>query len=297
MSNSREQPLVALIGFLDTKLEEHILVQGKLKDLGCDVRMIDVSIRATSVDPARISVSIGPGAVRGVAKGLGAGIDRGTRTRADELDIMIAGATEVVLSYQGREKLCGIMGLGGSTTTSTVTSVMRCLKIGLPKLVVSTMASGDVSAYVGESDITIMPSIGQYLYLHVKSTRSSLCVYCGTVDISGKLNDISIRVLKNACAAMAGMAHEYMKTFGEEVVQTTSAKRIAITMFGLTTPGVNAAMKHLTSFKDPSTGKELYDPVVFHATGSGGRTMERLVEEGVGLSAIWHARCIKPDVQ
>jgi uncharacterized protein (UPF0261 family) len=107
------------------------------------------------------------------------------------------------------------------------------------------------------------------------------------VDISGKLNDISLRMLKNASAAMAGMAHEYVKTFSVEsgdVVDAASEKRIAITMFGLTTPGVNAAMNHLANFKHPSTGKELYTPVVFHATGSGGRCMERLIEEGVSLS-------------
>jgi uncharacterized protein (UPF0261 family) len=168
MPNSQERPLVVLIGFLDTKLEEHALVQGRLTDLGCEVRVIDISVRATSVDPARLPVSVGPEAVREVARrarGLDAGIGKETRTRTDELGIMIAGATEVLLSYQNREELCGIMGLGGSTTTATVTSIMRSLKIGLPKLVVSTMASGDVSGYLGDSDITIMPSIGQCLDL------------------------------------------------------------------------------------------------------------------------------------
>lgn len=110
-----------------------------------------------------------------------------------------------------------------------------------------------------------------------------------TVDVSGKLNSISTRILKNASAAMAGMAHEYATTFrgkSGDVDEGSSIKRIAITMFGLTTPGVNAAMEHLATIKHPSTGKDLYNPVVFHATGSGGRSMERLIDEGVGCAIL-----------
>ncbi|KAF8310748.1 UPF0261-domain-containing protein [Clavulina sp. PMI_390] len=159
--------------------------------------------------------------------------------------------------------LCGVMGLGGSTTSAVVSSIMRDgAAIGLPKLIVSTMASGDVSGYVGDSDITIMPSI---------------------VDISGRLNDISERMLRNAAAAMAGMAHEYYSnlsaTGSSEGKKESKGKRIAITMFGLTTPGVNAAMEKLATYKD-ANGDPMYNPVVFHATGAGGRSMERLIREG-----------------
>lgn len=113
------------------------------------------------------------------------------------------------------------------------------------------------------------------------------------MDISGRLNDLSERMLRNAAAAMAGMAHEYSSflssRFGpskenlatDEQTATRKEKRIAITMFGLTTPGVNAAVEHLSKYKDDTTGKPLYNPVVFHATGSGGRSMERLIREGV----------------
>lgn len=109
------------------------------------------------------------------------------------------------------------------------------------------------------------------------------------MDISGKLNDISTRILNNACAAVAGMAHEYALSPGTVSSESTpiaksngeAPKRIAITMFGLTTPGVNAAVARLDTFKDATTGKPLYSPVVFHATGAGGRSMERLIDEGV----------------
>jgi len=130
------------------------------------------------------------------------------------------------------------------------------------------MASGDVAMYVGDSDVTLMPSI---------------------VDISGRLNDISKRILANASAALSAMAHSYHADMLSSPINrqqdlhsspTFHPKRIGITMFGLTTPGVNAAMSHLETFCDEATGNPLYEPVVFHATGSGGRSMERLVDDG-----------------
>jgi len=162
MPNS-PRPLVVLIGFLDTKLTEHALVHRRLTDLGCDVKVIDISLRGSKADPACLPISVGPESVHDMATRsgrLGTGVGKEMPSRADELDVMIAGATEAVLSYQDDDQLCGVMGFGGSTTTAAVASIMRSLNIGLPKLVVSTMASGDVSVYLGDSDITIMPSIG-----------------------------------------------------------------------------------------------------------------------------------------
>lgn len=103
------------------------------------------------------------------------------------------------------------------------------------------------------------------------------------VDISGTLNDISRRILENAASSLAGMAKEHLKRetlLASQTSESVKVKRIAITMFGLTTPGVNAAMSRLATYRD-AEGKEMYQPVVFHATGSGGRTMERLIREGV----------------
>jgi uncharacterized protein (UPF0261 family) len=160
---SSPRPLVVLIGFLDTKLTEHALVYRRLTDLGCDVKVIDISLRGSKAEPACLSISVSPESVRGMARRsgrLGTSVGKEAPPRTEELDVMIAGATEAVLSYQDGDQLCGVMGFGGSTTTAVVASVMRSLNIGLPKLVVSTMASGDVSIYLGDSDITIMPSIG-----------------------------------------------------------------------------------------------------------------------------------------
>lgn len=103
-----------------------------------------------------------PEEVRAAAKRSQHDLPIESKDRSNELDIMTAGATELVLSYEKHEKLCGILGLGGSTTTAVVASVMRATKISLPKLIVSTMASGDVPTYVGDTDITIMPSIGMH---------------------------------------------------------------------------------------------------------------------------------------
>lgn len=104
-------------------------------------------------------------------------------------------------------------------------------------------------------------------------------------------------MLRNASAAMAGMAHEYATFWSSSQNNTPKdsssqqprdatrkEKRIAITMFGLTTPGVNAAMEQLLKHKDEATGEALYNPIVFHATGSGGRSMERLIQEGVSFA-------------
>ena len=85
-----------------------------------------------------------------------------SQPRYDALQVMIKGVTNIVLAYQDKRALHGVMGVGGSTSTAVVSEIMRALNIGLPKLIVSTMASGNVSTYVGDSDITIMPSIGKY---------------------------------------------------------------------------------------------------------------------------------------
>ncbi|EMD38689.1 hypothetical protein CERSUDRAFT_113865 [Gelatoporia subvermispora B] len=130
---------------------------------------------------------------------------------------------------------------------------MRSLPLGFPKLLVSTMAAGDVSPYVNDGDVTIMYSV---------------------VDIAG-LNDILRPILANAAGAAAGMAREYLRRSSVEDAPSTPAarqKRIAITMFGVTTPAVSHARALLEAY--PCT------PYTFHATGAGGRAMERLISEG-----------------
>ncbi|KAJ1023442.1 hypothetical protein NDA16_003059 [Ustilago loliicola] len=133
--------------------------------------------------------------------------------------------------------------------------------IGLPKFMLTTMASGDVSEYLGESDICIMPSVG---------------------DISGSLNAITLKTLQSALAAISGMAHAHLSAKQDKSSSSAQSKdhkpMIAISMFGVTTVAVNQISDLLNS--------QGYEPVAFHATGSGGRSMERLIREGFFAAVI-----------
>jgi uncharacterized protein (UPF0261 family)/ABC-type branched-subunit amino acid transport system ATPase component len=143
-----------------------------------------------------------------------------------------------------RRDVGGLISAGGSGGTALATQGMRRLPIGIPKVMVSTVASGDVKPYVGPSDICMMYSV---------------------TDISG-INRISEKVLANAAHALAGMIAYSKKEFGVE-----AKPALGLTMFGLTTPCVQAVCKQL---------EERYDCIVFHATGTGGQSMEKLAESG-----------------
>ncbi|EPQ53787.1 hypothetical protein GLOTRDRAFT_21790, partial [Gloeophyllum trabeum ATCC 11539] len=248
-SKDGTKPKVLLIGFLDTKEAEYAFVKDLLEAKGCEVAIIDTSIQTALTKYACYP----PSSVCSVARTTLPHIR--SIPRAEALKLMTIGATQIALSYG--EQVHGVLGMGGSTTTALTCSVMRALRVGLPKLCVSTMAGGDVRNYVGDSDICMMPSIA---------------------DISGSLNVISARILTNAASALAGMAHTYKDTACLSLTSGDARHRVAVTMFGLTTPGVTAACARLRAFTDES-GRRLYEPVVFHCTGTGGRTMERLVEE------------------
>jgi uncharacterized protein (UPF0261 family) len=140
--------------------------------------------------------------------------------------------------------VAGVIGIGGSGNTAAITPAMRALPIGLPKVMVSTIASGNVAPFVGTSDIVLMYPV---------------------VDVAG-LNAVSRRVLGNAAHALAGMI--------EHPVPASDEKRtVALTMFGVTTPCVTTVREALEA--------KGFDPLVFHATGTGGRAMEKLVEAGL----------------
>lgn len=150
--------------------------------------------------------------------------------------------------------LHGILGIGGSCGTALATAVMRdAVPVGFPKLMVSTMASGDVGPYIGETDISMMYSV---------------------VDIAGR-NRVLDRVLGNAAAAIVGMGWGYLSRRKTSASTEGKKVRIGITMFGVTTPAATMAKEHL-ELLFPGTC-EIY---IFHATGSGGRAMERLIAEG-----------------
>jgi uncharacterized protein (UPF0261 family) len=157
---------------------------------------------------------------------------------------MCAAAPRVVRRLFEDGRCQGVLAAGGSGNTAIATAAMRALPVGVPKLVVSTMAAGDTSAYVDVSDVTVMPAV---------------------TDVAG-LNSVSARILANAAAAMAGMVTAPPVDLGE------SRPVVAATMFGVTTPAVTAAREELE--------RRGYEVLVFHATGTGGRSMESLVEAG-----------------
>lgn len=229
---------VYAIATMDTKGEELAYVAGRLSDTGATVVTVDVGTRGQPTCPPNVTREIvaachpdGPSAVL-------------SRTDRGQAVAAMAVALEAFLRCESAAgRVGGVIGLGGTGGTALITPAMRALPVGLPKVMVSTVAGGNVAPYVGASDIIMMPSI---------------------VDVAG-LNAVSCRVLANAAHALAGMvAHP----------QPPAANRPAIgmTMFGVTTPCVDAVRRSL---------EVDYDCLVFHATGTGGRTMDKLVEAGM----------------
>jgi uncharacterized protein (UPF0261 family) len=232
---------VALIGTLDTKGQDFAFLAGRLRDAGAEVIVIDVGTGepdglAPDIDGEAVAAAAGTTRAE-----LRAAADRGRAVTA-----MGRGAAAVVADLVARGRVGGVLAAGGSGGSSIAAQVMAGLPVGLPKLLVSTMASGDVSPYVGAKDVSIMYSV---------------------VDVAG-INRISRLVLGNAAAAMAGMV-------AAQAAQGPSAgvddrPLIAASMFGVTTPAVETARARLAELG--------YEVLVFHATGAGGRALEALAE-------------------
>ncbi|TML90468.1 MAG: UPF0261 family protein [Actinobacteria bacterium] len=228
---------VVLLGTLDTKGAEYAFLRDRVREHGVDVLLVDAGIHEPLVEPdiGRDEVARAAGAdVTALAE---AG-DRGAAVAA-----MGAGAEAVVRRLYAEERLDGILALGGSGGSSIATRAMRALAVGVPKLMVSTVASGDTRPYVGAVDVTMMYSV---------------------VDIAG-VNRVSARIMANAAAAIAGMA-------GAQVPPLEEKPLVAATMFGVTTPCVTRARERLEELG--------YEVLVFHATGAGGQSMEALVRGG-----------------
>jgi uncharacterized protein (UPF0261 family) len=234
---------VLLIGTLDTKGSEVRFVRDLLRGHAVDVVVIDAGVLgepAFEPEIARSRVFAAAGttweAVRDAA-------DRGLAvTKA------AAGVAAIARELQAGGQVQGVLGLGGSAGTTIGTAAMRAMPFGVPKLMVSTLASGQTRPYVGERDIAMMYSV---------------------VDISG-INRISRTVLTNAAMAMVGM----VQGSGSQV-QGSGRDRplITATMFGVTTPCVEGSRNRLEAAG--------YEVLVFHATGSGGRAMESLITDGL----------------
>lgn len=220
---------------LDTKGIETFYVGQLIKKTGLAVRIVDLSTKADNLDNKADITAETVASYHPTGREAIFGQDRGEAIAA------MAIAFEKYLLQQ--KDVLAILGLGGSGGTALITPAMQSLAVGVPKLMLSTMASGDVSGYIGASDIAMMYSV---------------------TDISG-LNVISRKILKNAAAQIAGAV---LFNSADET-EDNNKPILALTMFGVTTPCVQQLTKKLADH---------YDCLVFHATGSGGKAMEKLVD-------------------
>ena len=230
---------VVLLGTLDTKGEEYDFLRRRVRKEGVDALLVDTGVLGVPLAEPDISREEVAGAAGADAQELAKSGDRGAAVEA-----MARGAAEIVKELHAQGRLDAVLALGGSGGTAIATHAMRELPVGVPKLMVSTMASGDTRPYVGAVDVTLMYSV---------------------VDIAG-LNPISERILGNAAAAAAGMAKV------ERPQAEAEKPLVGATMFGVTTPSVTEARKRLEELG--------YEVLVFHATGTGGQSMEALIRSG-----------------
>lgn len=229
---------IAIIAALDTKGIEAAFIQSLINQRGHRALIIDVGVMDDPVIEADIPA-------RQIAREGGAELQdlRRDRDKARAMEVMTRGAAVVAANLYATRRFDGIVGIGGSAGTAIGSSAMRALPIGVPKVLVSTVAAGDTRPYVGTKDLTLMYSV---------------------VDIAG-LNRISSRVLANAAGALIGMVEIELPPRQERPL-------IAASMFGNTTACVDRARSILDAAG--------FEVLVFHATGSGGMTMESLIADG-----------------
>ncbi|WP_309085701.1 Tm-1-like ATP-binding domain-containing protein [Chelativorans sp.] len=225
---------IHVVGTADTKGEELAFLADAIAGAGAAVLRVDVGTRNPSVAVDVLAAEVAAHHPDGAEAVLGTS-DRGRAVSA---------MGEAFANFiAAREDVAAVIGIGGGGGTSIVTAGMRRLPYGLPKLMVSTLASGDVSPYVDISDIAMMPAV---------------------TDMAG-INGLSRTILHNAAQAIAGMA-------ARPAPRAEGRPALGLTMFGVTTPCVTAISQHL---------RDRYDCMVFHATGTGGRTMEKLADSAM----------------
>jgi len=230
---------VAILGALDTKGAEFEFLKNEIEKRGCGTFVINSGVLGEALFTPDVSAEE-------VAQAGGTPLSElvEKQDRGEAVKVMTKGSATVVSKYHEEGKFDGIISMGGGGGTAMGTSAMRQLPVGVPKVMVTTIASGDTSPYVGTSDINMFPSI---------------------VDVAG-LNRISRTIYTNAAGAICGMVMGEVEEVPEE------KPLIAATMFGNTTVAVEHAREILE--------ENGYEVLVFHATGTGGRTMEMLVDEG-----------------
>jgi len=236
--NMKKKPVV-LVGALDTKGVEFRYVRDLILQRGLEVIVVDFGVIGEPLFDPDVSADM-------VAEAGGHSLVelRASNDKTLAMRTMQDGLVSVVSNLFQDGHLGGILGMAGSGGTSIATAAMRELPIGVPKLMLSTVAGGDVAAYVGTKDITMMPSI---------------------VDVAG-LNSISRTIYANAVGAIAGMVEQYAP------VGSSEKPLITASMFGNTTKAVDHAREIIET--------QGFEVLVFHAVGSGGQTMESLIEAG-----------------
>ena len=237
---------IAVLGTMDTKGEEHGFVAELIRQRGHTALVIDVgTLDAPTLQPdisrEEVARSAGFDLATLVAK----------RDRGESVTAMSQGAPVILSRLLAEKKIDGVISLGGGGGTSICTAGMRALPIGFPKLMVSTLASGNTAQYVGVKDIVMMPSI---------------------VDVAG-LNRISRQILTRAAGAICGMVEVGSLALRGDEIANADKPIIVASQFGNTTDCVTHARKLLEQAG--------FEVLVFHATGTGGRTMESLIEAGL----------------
>jgi uncharacterized protein (UPF0261 family) len=239
MSSLSSPKTIAVLGTLDSKGDEHAYVAGIIRDKGHRVLLIDVG----SLEPPKVVPDISREEVAAAG-----GVDlpglQSRQDRGESVTAMAGAAAQLLSGLVSAGKIDGVISLGGGGGTAIGTAAMRALPVGFPKVMVSTLAAGNVAPYVGTKDIVMFPSI---------------------VDVSG-LNRLSRVLLARAAGAICGMV---------EVVPPAADEKplIVASMFGNTTQCVSAAKQILENAG--------YEVLVFHSTGMGGRIMESLIESGL----------------
>ena len=230
---------VVIVGALDTKGKEFSFARDLIAARGLETILVDFGVMGDPlVQPDVTADEVARAGGRSIAE------LRASKDKTVAMETMAAGLAKVVKDLYDAGRLGGILSMAGSGGTSIATRAMRGLPIGVPKVMASTVGGGDVSAYVGTVDITMMPTV---------------------VDVAG-INSISRRIYTNAAGAIAGMV-------SQELPEVTETKPlITASMFGNTTACVTRAQKLLEA--------QGYEVLVFHATGSGGKTMESLIASG-----------------
>lgn len=248
---------ILLLGTCDSKLAELLFVKHQILTTTATKEVLLLDLGRTPTTHPEINITqheiLQLASTNNNVDSNSSKVEVSTLPRQEYITYLLDHATSAVTHLHQTKPLHAVLGIGGSCGTALATGVMRnVFPVGFPKLMVSTMASGDVKSYVEETDITMMYSV---------------------VDVAGT-NRILRRILANAAGAVGGMAELSLSlsnaTSGEG---DDGKKRIGITMFGVTTPCVDRIREHLEQTQN-------YEVYVFHATGAGGKAMERLVREG-----------------